>query len=250
METAKSIISLVHHRSKERIRDFGEVFTPEKYVNQMLDMLDKSVWTDTNTIFFEPTCGHGNFVEVIVERRLNAFLKKARKQKIKKPHFYAIANTLNNLWAIDIDPKNIEFCRNRVRSLTFNFLLEHEKDVLSSESFVKNNKDFLTHLLCCIEWQIHENEALSCLETDILKATEAINKIAVSRKWFKKNKHHPINLKMNWCQYFKSRKKENVIPTEYTKNFRFINSLIDKRKKEPIKNFPILDFNTELPIAA
>ena len=165
METAKSILHLVHHRSKKRIRNFGEVFTPEKYVNQMLDMLDKFVWTDTNTVFFEQTCGHGNFVEAIVERRLNAFLKKAKKQKVKNPHFYAVANTLNNLWAIDIDFKNIEFCRNRIWSLVFNFLLEYENNTLSLE-FIKNNKDFLTHLLCCIEWQIHENEALSCLEKD------------------------------------------------------------------------------------
>ena len=142
METAQNIINFVHHRSKKRIRDLGEVFTPEKYVNQMLNMLDKSVWTDINTVFFEPTCGHGNFVETVVERRLDALLKKARKQKIKKPHFHAAANTLNNLWATDIDPKNIEFCRNRIRSLIFNFLLKHEKNVLFSESFIKNNKDF------------------------------------------------------------------------------------------------------------
>ena len=56
MSASKSILNLIHHRSKNRIRDFGEVFTPEKYVNQMLDMLDKSVWTDANTIFYEPTC--------------------------------------------------------------------------------------------------------------------------------------------------------------------------------------------------
>ena len=250
METVKSILHLVHHRSKKRIRDFGEVFTPEKYVNQMLDMLDKSVWTDSNIVFFEQTCGHGNFVEAIVERRLNSFFRKAKRQKIKNPHFYTVANTLNNLWAIDIDSNNIEFCRNRVWSLIFNFLWKYEKNTLSLKTFIKNNRDFLTHLLCCIEWQIHENEALSCLEINPFKAKEAANKTAISRKWFKKNKHRPIDFKMNWCQYFKSCKKENIIPDEYTKNFRLINSLIDKRKKETIENFPIPNFNIELPIAA
>ena len=250
METTKNIIHLSHHRSKKRIRDFGEVFTPEKYVNQMLDILDQSVWTDTDIVFFEPTCGHGNFVEAIFKRRLNAFLKKAKRQKIKNPHFYTVANTLNNLWAIDIDSNNIEFCRNRVWSLIFNFLWKHEKNILSLESFIRKNKDFLTHLLCCIEWQIHENEVLSCLETNIFKAEEVANKTAVSKKWFKNNKHRPINFKINWCQYFKNHKKENIIPIEYTKNFRLIKSLINKRKKETIKNFPILKFKTELPIAA
>ncbi len=50
MKIAKKIIHLVHHvhhhRSKKRIRDYGEVFTPKKYVNQILDMLDQSVWAD------------------------------------------------------------------------------------------------------------------------------------------------------------------------------------------------------------
>lgn len=257
METAKNILHLVHHRSKERIRDFGEVFTPEKYVNQMLDMLDKSVWADINIVFFEPTCGHGNFVEAIVERRLNAFLKKAKRQKINNPHFYAVANTLNNLWAIDIDFKNIEFCRNRVRTFIFNFLLEHEKNNLSFEFFIRNNKDFLTHLLCCIEWQIHENEALSCLETDSVNAKKMANKTTISKKWFKNNKHYPINFEMNWCQYFKNRKKENAIPVEYKRNFKLVNSLVNSRKKihkkkekEIIETFPISDFNVESPIAA
>ncbi|MDE0119167.1 MAG: hypothetical protein OXM55_04070 [Bdellovibrionales bacterium] len=250
MKLAKNILHLVHHRSKKRIRDFGEVFTPEKYVNQMLDMLDKSIWTDTNVVFFEQTCGHGNFVEAIVERRLNAFLRRAKRQKDNNPHFYAVANTLNNLWAIDIDSKNIEFCRNRIRSLVFNFLWEYKKNILSSESFIKNNRDFLTHILCCIEWQIHENEALSCLEMDTFKAKEAASKTAISKKWFKKNKHRPLNFEMSWCQYFKSRRKENVIPIEYTRSFALINSLIDKRKQGTIKNFSVLDdFNIELSIA-
>ena len=63
------IVSIAHHRSRSRIRNLGEVFTPEKYVYQMLDMLDKSVWSSDNVIFFEPTCGHGNFVVAIVQKR-------------------------------------------------------------------------------------------------------------------------------------------------------------------------------------
>ena len=40
MEQYKNILHLAHHRSKERIRDFGEVFTPDEYVQKMLDMSD------------------------------------------------------------------------------------------------------------------------------------------------------------------------------------------------------------------
>ncbi|MCY4321699.1 MAG: hypothetical protein OXC37_04785 [Bdellovibrionaceae bacterium] len=250
MGSSKSILHLIHHRSKNRIRDFGEVFTPEKYVNQMLDMLDKSVWTDTNTVFYEPTCGHGNFVEAIVKRRLKAFFKQAKRQKIEEAHFYAVANTLNNLWAIDIDSKNISLCRERVKAFIFGFLTENDK----INPFTRENKDFLTHVLCCIDWQIHENEALSCLEKDSVKAKKLADKTAISREWLKKNKHKPINFEMNWCQYFKSCKKENIVPSEYTNKFRLVSSLIDDKKKnlkkEKIKkpNYKS-DYNIELPIA-
>ena len=232
MERNKDILHLAHHRSKERIRDFGEVFTPEKYVQQMLDMLDKSIWADTNTVFYEPTCGHGNFVSAVVEKRLRIFLKKAKRQKIRKPHFYAVANTLNNLWAIDIDSKNVEFCRERVRKITFDFLLKNEQHEISSlKFFIKKNRKFLTHVLCCIEWQIQENEALSCLEEDSSKVEQSANKTIVSKKWFKKNTHRPINFKMSWCEYFKSMQKDNIIPIEYTKNFKLLSSSIHKIKQ-------------------
>jgi len=244
MGASKSILHLIHYRNKNRIRDFGEVFTSEKYVNQILDRLDKSVWTDTNTIFYEPTCGHGNFVSAIVKRRLKIFLKKAKSQNRNKPHFYAVANTLNNLWATDIDSKNIKLCRERVRTLVFNFLSEN---ATSSNLFMTKNRDFLTHVLCCIGWQIHENEALSCLETDLIKAQNMANKTAISKKWLKKNRHRPINFEMNWLEHFKNCEKDKKIPFEYTKNFKFISSLIEGKRKnyrktESIKSFSRKDF--------
>ncbi len=53
------------YRSKERIKDFGEVFTPESCVNQMLDLIGdqkNELWSDEDISFFEPSCGHGNIV--------------------------------------------------------------------------------------------------------------------------------------------------------------------------------------------
>ena len=196
MALDENILCFAHHRSRRRIQNFGEVFTPEKYVQQMLDMLDKSVWTSTDTVFFEPTCGHGNFVEAIVRRRLSALLNKAKRQKIKDPQLYAVANTLNTLWAIDIDPENIKFCQDRVQALVFQFLWSNElhcstEAATSLKSFIKKHKDFLVQALCCIEWQIQENEALSCLESDPQKAALAAEKTAVSRQWIKKNRHRP-----------------------------------------------------------
>src|SRR4051812_561909 len=107
-----NIVSLdnLFHRSRERIKDLGEVFTPEKYVEDMLDLFCKDkrgLWADEDVSFFEPTCGHGNFVIAIYKRRVEAIYKKALSQQIRDPALYAVANAINTLWAIDIDSKNV-----------------------------------------------------------------------------------------------------------------------------------------------
>jgi type I restriction-modification system DNA methylase subunit len=48
------------HRSKDRIKDLGEVFTPESYVEGMLDLLAKDkrgLWSDEETTFLNPAQG-------------------------------------------------------------------------------------------------------------------------------------------------------------------------------------------------
>ena len=242
MESAKEILHLAHHRSRKRIRDLGEVFTPDKYVQKMLDMLDKSVWADAKIVFFEPTCGHGNFVLAIVERRLKVFLKKAKRKKITQPHFFAVANALNTLWAIDIDSKNIDLCQERVCKIIFDFLLKNEQqESVLLQSFIKKNRTFLTHVLCCIEWQIQENEVLSCLEESYTKAEKSASKTIVSQKWFKKNKHKPINFNMSWCEYFKCMQSDNVIPIEYTQNYKMLGEFLNNHQIQK-SNFKKLYF--------
>ncbi len=115
-------------RSRRRIAKLGEVWTPPKVVNELLDLIEpKSVWADENYIFFEPTCGHGNFVIEVVRRRLKAFLKRAKKEKTKSPCFYSVANTLHNLRAVEISEKNATECRERVFKTVKSFLKEHCK---------------------------------------------------------------------------------------------------------------------------
>ena len=99
MERYKDILHLAHHRSKQRIRDLGEFFNPEKYLQQMLGMLDTSIWVDTKTVFFESTCSHGSFVLAVMERWINSFLKKQKRKKIKNFKFLILINFLNNIEA-------------------------------------------------------------------------------------------------------------------------------------------------------
>jgi hypothetical protein len=92
----------------------GEVFTPEQYVQQMLALFDEKLWSDENIVFFEPTCGHGNIALVIVERRINALVKKYVQAGIDQAVLYAVANTIHTIWAVDICPLNVHQTRKRI----------------------------------------------------------------------------------------------------------------------------------------
>lgn len=63
-------------KSVERVREIGEVLTPEKTVNDMLDTLPPAIWdVHPAPTFFEPGCGNGNFLVALFERKLDRVRK-------------------------------------------------------------------------------------------------------------------------------------------------------------------------------
>ena len=57
-------------KSKKRVKKFGEVFTPEFIVKQMCDLCEPTI-SQVDRKVFEPTCGNGNFLVEILNRKLN-----------------------------------------------------------------------------------------------------------------------------------------------------------------------------------
>ena len=59
-------------QSKKRISDFGEVYTPKWIVNKMINLLPEEIWNepDLYKTFLEPSCGTGNFLVEVLERKL------------------------------------------------------------------------------------------------------------------------------------------------------------------------------------
>ena len=56
-------------KSKQRVKDFAEVFTPKHIVRDMCDLVPEEMWTNVETTFLEPACGTGNFLAEILERK-------------------------------------------------------------------------------------------------------------------------------------------------------------------------------------
>ena len=218
------------HRSRDRIGDLGEVFTPGHCVEDMLDLLAKDkrgLWSDEEISFFEPCSGHGNIVLAIYKRRLEGLYKKATAQALGKTNeapYYAVANALNTLWAIDIDAKNIENCRTRVLSATLDFL-KAKLDIKTDLILLTKKRNFFAHVLSAIEWHIYENETLSALSNpETAKASANLTKTGT--KWFSQNGHHQMDFDLTWVNFFESCEVSSTIPSEYKRSIRFIDGMI------------------------
>lgn len=56
-------------KSKQRVKDFAEVFTPAHIVKDMCNLVPEEMWISVDTTFLEPACGTGNFLAEILERK-------------------------------------------------------------------------------------------------------------------------------------------------------------------------------------
>lgn len=93
-------------KSKKRVREQGEVFTNQREVKSMCDLIPTDVWNNIDSTFLEPTCGNGNFLVEILERKLK--LCKEPKD---------IARALKSIYAIDIMQDNVDESRKRLIEL-------------------------------------------------------------------------------------------------------------------------------------
>lgn len=85
-----------------------QVFTPPWATNQMIDMLDQKLLSDHETFFFEPSCGDGQMLVVMLDRIFNELMKKYGQKD------EALAETLFKFYAIELDEKLIPKARRRV----------------------------------------------------------------------------------------------------------------------------------------
>lgn len=98
-------------KSKERVANHGEVFTAEREVNAMLDLV-KEETERIDSRFLEPACGDGNFLVKILERKLTAVKSKYKKFPADFEKYSLLAVT--SIYGIDILKDNVKNCQNRL----------------------------------------------------------------------------------------------------------------------------------------
>lgn len=122
-------------KSKKRVADFGEVFTAEREVHAMLDLVKIQTEQITST-FLEPACGTGNFLAEILRRKLTTALRLSQINKSQKSPKYAQLHyekhaicAISSIYGIEILSDNCIECRKRLLDIFKEHYQNNFKDI-------------------------------------------------------------------------------------------------------------------------
>lgn len=138
-------------KSRKRVADHGEVFTPEWLVDAMLDLVkDETERIDSR--FLEPACGSGNFLVRVLQRKLAAVALKYGKSDFERRHFALYA--LMCIYGIELLADNIAECRANLLEIFAEYLNIETSDELYQAAS------------CVLSWNLVHGDALKMLASD------------------------------------------------------------------------------------
>jgi hypothetical protein len=111
-------------KSKQRVTDHGEVFTAQREVNAMLDLV-KQETERMDSRFLEPACGTGNFLVEILKRKLAVVESRYAKSQIEFERYAIIA--LSSIYGVDILQDNVQTCRDRLLGIFTHYYITNCK---------------------------------------------------------------------------------------------------------------------------
>lgn len=114
-------------KSKQRVADHGEVFTPPWMVEAMLNLV-KDETDRIDSRFLEPACGSGNFIVQILRRKLAAVELKYGKSDFERRHYALLA--LMCIYGIELLGDNIAECHDNVLDVFAEYFNIDETDDL------------------------------------------------------------------------------------------------------------------------
>lgn len=112
-------------KSRQRVADHGEVFSPTWLVEAMLDLV-KHETERIDSRFLEPACGDGNFLVPVLQRKLAAVELKFSKSEFEKQHYALLAVMCT--YGIEILADNIADCRANMLEVLADYLKLKETD--------------------------------------------------------------------------------------------------------------------------
>lgn len=130
-------------KSRKRVADHGEVFTNEREVKAMVDLVNDMAVQIEKT-FLEPACGSGSFLVEILQRKLNTL--NSLQHGSQEEYDYNLLIAVSSLYGIELLQDNAKECRER--------LLQQVKDNYPNE--YRHSKDY-DDLMKTVEHIISKN---------------------------------------------------------------------------------------------
>ena len=166
-------------KSKQRVKDHGEVFTQEREVNAMLDLV-KNETERIESRFLEPACGNGNFLAPILERKLVVVKKKYSKSQTEFERMALLA--VSSIYGVELLQDNVEVCIERFYKIVNDVYKNLYKD--------KCKDEFRTSIQFVLRRNILQGDALTLKETGgkeyiIFSEWSFVNGSKVKRRDFK-----------------------------------------------------------------
>lgn len=127
-------------KSKDRIKDHGEVFTQEREVNSMVDLV-KNETERIESRFLEPACGDGNFLAPILEKKLAVVRTKYSSSQDEFERMALLA--VSSIYGVELLQDNVEACIQRLEKIVNKEYLKLFKEKCSAE-FNKSTRFVLT----------------------------------------------------------------------------------------------------------
>ena len=210
-------------KSKERVRDHGEVFTNEREVNAMLDLV-KEETENIESTFLEPACGDGNFLAEILRRKLN-IVKERYYHQLDNYEMYSIS-AIASIYGVDILQDNVNDCIERLYDI---WLQEYIK-------VMKKNEDQRVKQAChyILTKNILCGDALTMIKNDGTPIVFAEWKFGTGTM-----------IKRRDYELSKILETEQITNTEEFNLFTFdddINQGVRDSLDKPIKEYPLVDY--------
>jgi len=146
-------------KSKQRVADHGEVFTPDWMVEAMLDLV-KGETERIDSRFLEPACGSGNFLVQVLHRKLAAVELKYGRSEFERRHYALLA--LMCIYGIELLSDNIAECRGNLLQMLAEYLnLDKSDEIYRAASYVLSQNLVYGDALAM---RTHGGEAISFAE--------------------------------------------------------------------------------------
>jgi len=162
-------------KSKERVSKFGEVFTPENIVRDMINLIPAEVREKLDSTWLEPACGNGNFLVAILSDKLDI-----AEQLGLENYDINVFRAVCSIYGIDIQADNIKESIYRMMTI----IKDRYKEFTSNELGPKLGDAIAYVLTQNIIWGDALTEKFMKDESELLIPEWTIDGEDVSRKDF------------------------------------------------------------------